>query len=314
MDQQILEHANALFALKFKEISRRQREELKAIHADANRRGLSNSGISLSNQLKSQALAIGHRMRARLESFRETFETANIQPLPEDFEYIWANTSQEYTHSVATTNQQIWRQAKIMGLPNPQALIVDGDAAHYHDEVLAEFNVWRSKVGLVGVTQTLATSRIPPLAELKDKAACVADLQALLGSNKQTCAALLYIDLDNFKAVNDANGHAGGDQCIEAAATIISSVVHYKGRVYRLHVTGDEFAVILPNYDESEARATAERIRSTVEQQKPGGDVRVTTSIGGFVATGDIAAEEVIQKADQAMFVAKKARNTVHFD
>lgn len=47
-----------------------------------------------------------------------------------------------------------------------------------------------------------------------------------------------------------------------------------KGRVYRLHGTGDEFAVILPNYDQSEARATAERIRSAAEQQKPGGTFR----------------------------------------
>ena len=86
-----------------------------------------------------------------------------------------------------------------------------------------------------------------------------------------------------------------------------------KGRVYRLHRTGDEFAVILPNYDQSEARATAERIRSAAEQQKPGGDISVTTSICGFVATGDITAEEALQKADQAMLVAKKTKNTVHF-
>jgi diguanylate cyclase (GGDEF)-like protein len=307
MHKQILEHANALFALRFKEISRKHREELKAIHV------ASSGGISLSNQLKTQASAIGQRMRARLESFREAFETAKILPSPDDFRDIWANTSQQYTHSVTTTNQQIKGQAKIMGLPNMHAIIVDGDSAHYHDEVLAEFNVWRSKVGLVGITQTLATSR-PSLTELKDKAACVADLRALLGSSKQTCAALLYIDLDNFKAVNDANGHPGGDRCIEMAASVISSVVQHKGCVYRLHGTGDEFAVVLPNHDESEARATAERIRSTVEQQRPGGDITVTTSIGGFVATGDIGAEEMLKKADQAMFVAKRTKNAVHFN
>jgi diguanylate cyclase (GGDEF)-like protein len=312
MDKRILEHANALYASKIKESSRKHREELAAMRADASRGGLSSSGINLRHQLKSSASAIGQRMRARLESFQEAFATAKIQPSPEDFHYILVNAQDVYSQGVGTTNQGIKQQATAMGRSIPHGVTVDGDAAHYHDEVLEEFNVWRTRVGLVGVTQT-SPARIASLTELKDKAACVADLQNQLASNKQTCTALLYIDLDNFKAVNDAKGHAGGDQCIEAAATVISSVVQHKGRVYRLHGTGDEFAVILPNYDESEARATAERIRTSVEQQNPGGDIPVTTSIGGFVATGDIAAEEALEKADHAMLAAKKTKNAVHF-
>jgi len=124
---------------------------------------------------------------------------------------------------------------------------------------------------------------------------------------------LLYIDLDNFKSVNTAKGHDGGDTCIALAASIIGSVVQHKGRVYRLHGTCDEFAVILPNFDESEARVTAERIRKAVEEQKPGGDILVTTSIGVFIATGEIAAEDGLAQADKAMYVAKETKNTVYF-
>jgi diguanylate cyclase (GGDEF)-like protein len=314
MDNQILEHANALFAIKFKEISRKHQEERKAIYAKAAHQGSStDSGFVLANQLKSDAWAIGQGMRARLESFKEAFEAARVQPLPEDLQYVLQTTQYLYSQGVATTNQQITYRATGMGFPRNHGLNVEGEAAHYHDEVLAAFNVWRTKVGLARVTQTFATTRIPSLAELKDKSACAADLQSLLDSNKQGRVAVLYIDLDNFKSVNTAKGHDGGDKCIALAASIIGSVVQHKGRVYRLHGTGDEFAVILPNYDESEAKVTAERIRRAVEEQKPGGDISVTTSIGVFIATGGITAEHALTQADQVMYEAKKTKNTIHF-
>jgi diguanylate cyclase (GGDEF)-like protein len=141
----------------------------------------------------------------------------------------------------------------------------------------------------------------------------VLDLESLLDV-QVSGIAVLYIDLDNFKAVNDAaKEHEAGDKCIAQAAAIIGSVARHKGRVYRLHVHGDEFAVILPNCDESEARAAADRIRSAIERQKPGGDIPVTASIGVFITTGQVTAEEALNRAAKAMFVAKNSKNTIHF-
>jgi diguanylate cyclase (GGDEF)-like protein len=312
LDKKVSEHANALFFFKLKELSRKEVEERKAIHADANRRGLSNSGISQSNLLQSQVAATGRRMQARLHSYQEAFEAAKIEPSPEDFKIIWQNTESVHKQGVASTYANTKRISTVIGRPNDHVPNVQAAAAHGHDEVLAEYNVWRSRVGLVGVKQSFATANIPTLNELKDKAACSADLHNLLDSKGS--AAVLYIDLDNFKSVNTAKGHDGGDKCIALAASIIGSVVQHKGRVYRLHgAGGDEFAVILPNYDESEARVTAERIRKAVEEQKPGGDILITTSIGGFIATGDTTAEHALSQADQAMYEAKKTKNTIHF-
>jgi diguanylate cyclase (GGDEF)-like protein len=313
MDKKVSEHADALFILKLKELSKKEIEERTAIHADANRRGLSDSGISQGNLLKSNVSSIGRRTQARLHSFQEAFEAAKIEPSPEDLKIIWQNTESVHTQGVAMTYANMKRRSTVIGRPNDHVPNVQAAAAHGHDEVLAEYNVWRSRVGLAGVKQAFATASIPALNELKDKVACAADLHSLLDSNKQGRVAVLYIDLDNFKSVNTAKGHDGGDKCIEHAASIIGSVVQHKGRVYRLHGTGDEFAVILPNYDESEARVTGERIRRTVEEQKPGGDISVTTSIGVFIATGKITAEDALTQADQAMYEAKKTKNTIHF-
>jgi diguanylate cyclase (GGDEF)-like protein len=313
MDKRVAEHADALFIFKLKELEERQNEELRALEADLNRRNLSRSGISLSNLLKTHAIAIGLRMEARLESFREAFEAASAQPSPEDFRIIWQGAQSVYAQGIATAQQQAGRRSVAMGLPPDRVPNIQASAAHGHDKALAKYNIWRTQVGLSEVNRELVVASIPQLAELRDKAACATDLQGLLNAHLESHHAVLYIDLDNFKDVNTAKGHDGGDQCIEKAARIISVVVQYKGRVYRLHRTGDEFAVLLPNCDDLEARATAERIRRAVEQGKPGGEILVTTSIGVFVARGNIAADEALKQADQAMYEAKKTKNAVHF-
>jgi len=88
--------------------------------------------------------------------------------------------------------------------------------------------------------------------------------------------------------------------------------VLHKGRLYR-YANGDEFMVILPNVDESEATATAERIRKAIELQNVGGSVRVTASLGVIVATGKVyaSAKEVLKAADDAMYKSKPKKNTV---
>lgn len=125
--------------------------------------------------------------------------------------------------------------------------------------------------------------------------------------------AVIYSDLDNFKAVNDTLGHAAGDRCIEAFSEIVAAIVKGRGRVHRRYATGDEFVVVLPNHTIFEARATAERIRSAVESSKIGGDVPVTVSLG--VCTSEVGAvtnaEDLINAADKMMLAAKRSKNAV---
>jgi diguanylate cyclase (GGDEF)-like protein len=151
-----------------------------------------------------------------------------------------------------------------------------------------------------------------PLKDLPAKQACAVDLQSLLGWG--VSVAVLYLDLDNFKAVNDKYRHEGGDVCIGKAAEMFGRVIQHRGRLYRLHATGDEFVILLPNFNQDEARATAERIRIAIEQQSPGGDIPVTASIGGVVATSGMNGQEALRLADEAMYAAKQIRNRVHFN
>lgn len=119
--------------------------------------------------------------------------------------------------------------------------------------------------------------------------------------------ALVVIDLDNFKTVNDRKGHKEGDACLERVIQAITGALGRKGTLYRWG--GDEFSVCLPDFSTEEAQATAERIRQSVEGSKAGGDIEVTASIGVAASDRleDASAEDLFDAADKAMYASKHA-------
>jgi len=120
--------------------------------------------------------------------------------------------------------------------------------------------------------------------------------------------SLLMVDVDNFKAYNDAHGHLGGDECLKRVARAAASEMRANDLVARYG--GEEFAVILPNQSLRGAAIVAERIRSRVEQlQLPCGFAPgyVTVSIGAATALAgpDNHASQLIAIADAALYRAK---------
>lgn len=148
-------------------------------------------------------------------------------------------------------------------------------------------------------------TNIPPeLAKLPTKEALLKDLSSQIRDH--SLVAVMFVDLDNFKSVNDQLGHSEGDKCLIDVVTTIRGVVQGKGKLYRCG--GDEFCVLLPNFSTAEAHVTAERIRAAIEAMPPvGGIVEVTTSIG--VASSDVPYLEnpqaLVDSADGAMYVSK---------
>lgn len=121
--------------------------------------------------------------------------------------------------------------------------------------------------------------------------------------------SLLMVDVDNFKAYNDANGHLGGDECLKRIATAVASEIRANDLVARYG--GEEFAVILPNQSLKGAAVVAERIRRRVEAlQVPNGPAPlrlVTVSIGAATAIAgpDNSASDLVAIADAALYRAK---------
>jgi diguanylate cyclase (GGDEF)-like protein len=124
--------------------------------------------------------------------------------------------------------------------------------------------------------------------------------------------ALLFLDLDHFKQINDQRGHAVGDQVLANVGAVLRNVL--RNRDFAARNGGEEFAVLLPDTEISSALVIAERIRAAIaEISLPGSDVSVTISIGvsGFPDHANTL-DRLERLADAALYLAKRlGRNRV---
>ncbi len=120
--------------------------------------------------------------------------------------------------------------------------------------------------------------------------------------------AVLFLDLDGFKLVNDSLGHAAGDEVLAAVGTRLRSCMRATDTIARLG--GDEFAILLEDVEEdAEAVVAAERVIAALAQPLalPGREVSVRASIGAAVDRGEpgVTAVDLLRNADTAMYQAK---------
>lgn len=121
--------------------------------------------------------------------------------------------------------------------------------------------------------------------------------------------ACLMLDIDFFKSVNDAHGHAAGDQVLKRVAEIVSAGIRPYDLLGRLG--GEEFGVLLPDADPATAATIAERLRLAVSASPAlvdGVALPVTVSIGvSILASEDGAIDPLLDRADRALYEAKNA-------
>jgi diguanylate cyclase (GGDEF)-like protein len=148
------------------------------------------------------------------------------------------------------------------------------------------------------------------LTGLPNRDFCFARLDRAIKQAKhlETAVAVMFIDLDGFKGINDSLGHIAGDELIRQAAFRLSNCVSEAGTVGRLG--GDEFAVVLPfPINKATPAKMSERLIATLAQPFNIGsaEIHVTASIGvaRFPEDGDTRAE-LLRKADTAMYRAKE--------
>jgi diguanylate cyclase (GGDEF)-like protein/PAS domain S-box-containing protein len=132
------------------------------------------------------------------------------------------------------------------------------------------------------------------------------------GQREQTPTCVLLVDLDGFKAINDAYGHPIGDLVLVAFADRLRSVLRASDTAARLG--GDEFSIVCENTDRSDAEVLADRLRESVQDPLTlaGATVVLGMSIGIGTAPGgadpDEVLERVVREADDAMYADKMGR------
>lgn len=161
---------------------------------------------------------------------------------------------------------------------------------------------------LLGQLETLA--REDPLTGIFNRRAFVEHLAAET-AERQRSAAVVVLDIDHFKAINDRDGHAAGNEALRVLAETVADRLRRGDALGRLG--GDEFAVVLAGADADDALAYADDIRRRVASASAAAGRPFTISLGvATVADAESDAEALIAAADDALYAAKDAgRDTV---
>jgi diguanylate cyclase (GGDEF)-like protein len=144
-----------------------------------------------------------------------------------------------------------------------------------------------------------------PLTRLLNRRALLHELSAAAEECEVKPLALVFLDVDNFKEINDNHGHATGDRVLARFATLLEELVRRDDRAFR--VGGDEFALLLCGATEQEARDVVARIVAAVEANI---DPLVRTLDASFgVATSKTREDpqKLLRIADEAMYQAKRS-------
>ena len=168
---------------------------------------------------------------------------------------------------------------------------------------------------------SLAMALTDSLTGLFNRRYLMVHMEKILGRIKETRKAVgvLMMDIDFFKKINDAYGHAVGDQVLK----IFSDRIGLRLRSFDLvsRVGGEEFVAILPDISRDIALQVAERLRKGIASEPmvvstPEGQITVTVSIGGtIIDNGDVTVDEALKRADDALYQAKEqGRNCCVFE
>jgi diguanylate cyclase (GGDEF)-like protein len=138
-----------------------------------------------------------------------------------------------------------------------------------------------------------------PLTNLLNRRSFVQRLDAEVARSRRYTRplTLLVFDLDELKTVNDTQGHAAGDEALRRVADALRATIRSGDNAFR--IGGDEFAVILPEAEERDARAAAQRIAD---------ELQLAASFGVAVCSAECEAGTLLREADDAMYRMKRRR------
>ena len=185
-------------------------------------------------------------------------------------------------------------------------------------EQLALVVTWLMSLGLVHIMRRQANeladlALVDPLTGAFNRRYLDPQLQRHLADYIRYArrSAILLIDIDHFKAINDRHGHSVGDDVLRAVVRVISGRIRSVDMIFR--IGGEEFVVFLAEATSDIAVSVAEELRASIAAEKMRDGAQVTASMGICDVTAADTVENWIEQADHALYQAKMAgRNCVH--
>jgi len=179
--------------------------------------------------------------------------------------------------------------------------------------LIAEIEQLRAEIALAErkIRELEARADTDPLLDIRNGRGFMRELKRSLAHLQRYKgeAALLFIDLDGFKGVNDTHGHAAGDAILKAVAQKITN--HVRGSDVVARLGGDEFCVLLWNLAPALAVTKAHELERLIESASVAfGETKLSVgaSAGVVPLTAETPAEEIVEAADKAMYERKHER------
>jgi diguanylate cyclase (GGDEF)-like protein len=180
------------------------------------------------------------------------------------------------------------------------------------DRLMAEISRLRGQVAQLQerVEQLDHLAHQDSLIDLPNRRGFVRELERLIArvSRYDVKGAMLYVDVDGLKMINDTLGHRAGDQALIQVAELLSSGVRKSDVVAR--IGGDEFGILLENADEKSAHETAGRLVDLIaacEFMHEGDSLPLSVAIGVGMIDASDTAEAIMARADEEMYRRKAA-------
>ncbi len=159
---------------------------------------------------------------------------------------------------------------------------------------------------------------IDPLTQIANRRYLISSINSKISEfeRENITFSLIFIDIDDFKKINDVYGHDMGDEILRMVSSTIKSNIRAEDMIGRWG--GEEFVVLLPNCSHHKLEKVAEKIRVLVEnssKKTADGEISVTVSIGGTVCVQNDSVQSIVKRADELMYhVKKNGKNAVKID
>lgn len=208
----------------------------------------------------------------------------------------------------ASSGRHVTDSASIMGIPEEELTPRVRDALM---RLMGEVDQLRREMSQIQerLRESEQLADRDPLIPVLNRRAFVRELSRVVAYARRynEPAGLVYFDLDNFKQVNDAHGHAAGDAALHHLADLILANVRETDILGR--IGGDELGLILARADEETAKAKAVQLADLVRSRPLAyGDkeISLSISVGAVSFTGEDGPDEALARADRAMYEAKR--------